>query len=48
MSSINTNISAMTALQSLTQANKAYIETQKHIATGLRVGEAAPMRRSRR
>jgi flagellin len=41
MSSINTNISAMTALQSLTSANKAYTETQKHIATGLRVGEAS-------
>ena len=41
MSSINTNVSAMTALQSLTQANKAYIETQKRIATGLRVGEAS-------
>jgi flagellin len=41
MSSINTNISAMTALQSLTAANKAYTETQKHIATGLRVGEAS-------
>jgi flagellin len=31
----------MTALQSLTAANKAYTETQKHIATGLRVGEAS-------
>jgi flagellin len=41
MSSINTNVSAMTALQSLTAANKAYTETQKHIATGLRVGEAS-------
>ena len=41
MSSINTNVSAMTALQSLTQANKAYTETQKRIATGLRVGEAS-------
>jgi len=41
MSSINTNVSAMIALQSLTAANKAYTETQKHIATGLRVGEAS-------
>jgi flagellin len=41
MSSINTNISAMTALQSLTQSNHAYTETQKRIATGLRVGEAS-------
>jgi flagellin len=41
MSSINTNVSAMTALQSLTQANKAYTETQKRISTGLRVGEAS-------
>ena len=41
MSSINTNVSAMTALQSLTAANKAYTETQKRIATGLRVGEAS-------
>jgi flagellin len=41
MSSINTNISAMVALQSLTEANKAVTETQKRIATGLRVGEAS-------
>jgi flagellin len=41
MSSINTNISAMTALQSLTEANQAYTETQKRISTGLRVGEAS-------
>ena len=41
MSSINTNVSAMTALQSLTAGNKAYTETQKHISTGLRVGEAS-------
>jgi flagellin len=40
MSSINTNISAMTALQALTQSNNAYTETQKRISTGLRVGEA--------
>jgi flagellin len=31
----------MTALQSLTEANKAYTETQKRISTGLRVGEAS-------
>jgi flagellin len=41
MSSINTNVSAMTALQSLTESNKSLVETQKRISTGLRVGEAS-------
>jgi flagellin len=41
MSSINTNIAAMTALQTLTQANKSLLETQSRISTGLRVAEAA-------
>jgi len=41
MSSINTNVAAMTALQSLTQTNKALTETQNRISTGLRVSEAS-------
>jgi flagellin len=41
MSSINTNVAAMTALQTLTQTNKALTDTQNHIATGLRVAEAS-------
>lgn len=41
MSSINTNIAAMTALQSLTQTNKSLLETQSRISTGYRVAEAA-------
>ncbi len=41
MSSLNTNIAAMTALQSLTATNKALTETQTRISTGLRVGSAA-------
>jgi flagellin len=41
MSSINTNISAMTALQTLTQTNKALTETQNRISTGFRVADAA-------
>src|SRR4030095_13154219 len=40
MSSINTNVAAMTALQTLTQTNKALTETQSRISTGYRV--AAP------
>lgn len=40
MSSINTNASAMTALQSLSATNKAMENTQKHISTGLKVGSA--------
>ncbi|MBU1211168.1 MAG: flagellin [Alphaproteobacteria bacterium] len=40
MNSINTNVAAMTALQSLNQTNKNMLETQQRIATGLRVGEA--------
>jgi flagellin len=40
MSSINTNVAAMTALQTLTQTNKALTETQDRISTGLRVGSA--------
>lgn len=40
MSSINTNIAAMTALQSLNQINKSMLDTQKHISTGFRVASA--------
>ncbi|GAA2889805.1 flagellin [Aminobacter niigataensis] len=41
MSSINTNASAMTALQTLAATNKALNTTQGRIATGLRVAEAS-------
>ncbi|NMG42063.1 flagellin, partial [Chelativorans sp. ZYF759] len=41
MASINTNASAMTALQTLTATNKNLATTQGRISTGLRVGEAA-------
>jgi flagellin len=41
MSSINTNLAAMTALQSLTATNKNLVETQSRISTGFRVAEAA-------
>ena len=41
MSSINTNASAMTALQTLAATNKSLNTTQGRIATGLRVAEAS-------
>jgi flagellin len=41
MSSLNTNVAAMTALQSLTATNKALTETQNRISTGYRVATAA-------
>jgi flagellin len=41
MSSINTNVAAMTALQTLTQTNKALTETQSRISTGYRVADAS-------
>jgi flagellin len=41
MSSINTNIAAMTALQTLQQTSRDMLVTQNRIATGLRVGSAA-------
>jgi flagellin len=41
MSSINTNVAAMVALQTLTQTNKSLTEIQKRISTGLRVAEAS-------
>ena len=40
MSSINTNVSAMVALQSLNKTNMALETTQKRISTGYRVGSA--------
>lgn len=40
MSSIKTNFSAMTALQSLQMTNKELLETQQRISTGYRVGSA--------
>ena len=41
MSSINTNASALTALQSLAATNRSLETTQGRIATGLRVGSAS-------
>jgi flagellin len=41
MSSINTNLSAITALQSLKSTQSAMNKTQSQISTGLRVGEAS-------
>jgi flagellin len=41
MSSINTNISAMTALQSLQQTSKDMLTTQNRISTGLKVASAS-------
>jgi flagellin len=41
MSSINTNVAAMTALQALTQSNTDMVRTQNRVATGLRVATAA-------
>ena len=41
MSSINTNVAAMTALQSLTATNKALTDTQNRISTGFRVAGAS-------
>jgi flagellin len=41
MSSINTNLSAITALQSLKTTQSAMNKTQSQISTGLRVGEAS-------
>jgi len=40
MASINTNVAAMTALQTLTATNKNLATTQDRISTGMRVGEA--------
>ncbi len=41
MSSIRTNVAAMTALQTLTQTNKELEETQNRISTGYRVATAS-------
>ncbi|EBY7415981.1 flagellin, partial [Salmonella enterica subsp. enterica serovar Alachua] len=41
MSSILTNSSALTALQTLSSTNKSLETTQNRISTGLRIGEAA-------
>ena len=41
MSSINTNVAAMTALQTLTQTNKQLTQTQSRISTGYRVADAS-------
>src|SRR2546421_1698769 len=41
MSSINTNVAAMTALQALTQTQKSLTDTQNRISTGMRVAEAS-------
>jgi len=40
MASVNTNIGAMTALQTLKKTNTSMLETQNKIATGLKVGSA--------
>lgn len=40
-SSINTNIAAMTALQSLNATNKQLLTTQNRVSTGLRVADAS-------
>jgi flagellin len=41
MSSINTNVAAMTALQTLSATNKSLTETQNRISTGFRVADAS-------
>ena len=41
MSSINTNVAAMTALQTLTQTNKSLTDTQNRISTGFKVADAS-------
>lgn len=40
MNSINTNFSALTALESLSRTNKSMMETQQRISTGYRVANA--------
>ena len=40
MNSVNTNVGALVALQSLNRTNEALAETQKRISTGLRVSDA--------
>ncbi|WP_295556008.1 flagellin [uncultured Hyphomicrobium sp.] len=41
MSSLNTNIAAMTALQTLNQTNKEMLVTQNRVSTGLKVKDAS-------
>ena len=41
MSSLNTNIAAMTALQTLSQTNKEMLVTQNRVSTGLKVKDAS-------
>jgi flagellin len=41
MSSINTNVSAMTALLSLMQTQQFLTQTEKEISTGLRVAQGS-------
>ena len=41
MSSLNTNVAAMTALLTLTQTNKSLTEVQSRISTGFRVADAS-------
>jgi flagellin len=41
MSSVNTNVAAMTALQTVTRTNKQLTETQACISTGYRVADAS-------
>jgi flagellin len=41
MSSINTNVAAMTALRAITATNKALTRTQDRVSTGLRVANAS-------
>ncbi|MBN8910630.1 MAG: flagellin [Rhizobiales bacterium] len=41
MSSINTNIAAMTALQTLAHTNKELLSTQNRVSTGLKVKDAS-------
>ena len=41
MSSINTNVAAMTALQTLAQTNKELLVTQNRVSTGLKVKDAS-------
>lgn len=41
MSSLNTNIAAMTALQTLSKTNSDLLETQNRVSTGYRVGSAS-------
>lgn len=41
MSSLNTNVAAMTALQTLAQTNKELLVTQNRVSTGLKVKDAS-------